>query len=66
MQHAALVVELYEPEEACRFLAVVAIGLLTAVGNEVMTLAEAERLFLLLEPPGSLTIKVSPQRCVSS
>lgn len=44
MHSPALVVELCEPEEASRFLAVVAVGLLTAVSNEVMTLAEAERL----------------------
>ncbi|WP_242167119.1 MULTISPECIES: DUF3969 family protein [unclassified Pseudomonas] len=64
MHSPALVVELHEPEEACLFLAVVAIGLLTEVGNEVMTLAEAERLLFTPRTVRILSDKgLSPALC---
>ncbi|KAF0864169.1 DUF3969 family protein [Pseudomonas sp. LD120] len=64
MQSPVLVVELYEPEEAARFLAVASIGLLKAVGDKIMTIAEAERLLFTPRTVRVLGEKgISPKLC---
>ncbi|MBW8130272.1 MULTISPECIES: DUF3969 family protein [Pseudomonas] len=61
MENPVLVVELYEPEEAARFLAATSIGLLKSISDKVMTLAEAER--LLFSPR---TVRVLGEKGISS
>ena len=64
MQSPALVLELYEAEEAARFLAAASIGLLRSVSDKLMTLAEAER--LMFTPRTSRVLRekgVSPKLC---
>ena len=64
MQSPVLTFELFEAEEAARFLAAASIGLLKSVSDRFMTLAEAERLMFTPRRARVLREKgISPKLC---